>query len=277
MFRKSKKLNEKGQAQLKSTIFFVTSFFLILGSVVLRHLLLIYSLFLITILYFAYHSVTNGKNGKPTAMASLSNSISKRKHRKNVKNKMKETRERVVGPRPVRVFLPLFIFIIILYIFLSNTLFFAVVTSDSMDPTFKTGDILLMKGVDVDVAPDDIIMFTVEKQKDIIIHRVDKIMEEEVYTKGDATNKTDNWVVEEENITAEVLEIGGNPIVLKNLGWYFITNPPSNAPFSGEMRFTSLMLLTLKNVGVLVFIICLLLYLLLTARDVRHYKRIKRA
>jgi signal peptidase len=139
-----------------------------------------------------------------------------------------------------------------------------------MHPSFKTGDILLMKSTDIDdIGTGDIIMFKVPTEQELIIHRVESVNEEGIITKGDATNVTDSWIVEHDDVEAEVMIVGGSPIVLKGVGWYFIENAPTTAPFSGELRFTSLMLMSLKNIGIILFLVAFSLYLLLVLREIQ--------
>ena len=117
---------------------------------------------------------------------------------------------------------------------------------------------------------EDIIMFSVPEVEELVIHRLDTITDDGILTRGDATNQTDKWVVDQENIKAEVLNFNDKPIVLKNSGWYFIDNAPeNNAPFSEELQFTSLMMMTLKDIGMILFIMAVVMYLLFTARDIR--------
>ena len=70
--------------------------------------------------------------------------------------------------------------------------------------------------------------------------------------------------------------LGGNPIIMEETGWYFIDNAPSSAPFSGELFFTSMLLMTFKNFGIILFTVSITLYLLLTARDVKGKKVYRR-
>ena len=197
--------------------------------------------------------------------------IRRRSMKQRTQGRKKLIRQKFIKPKPLRLFIPFFIFLIIVYIFLSQTVFFAVVTSDSMYPTFKTGDLLVVQSADMnDIQAGDIIMFTVPTEEELIVHRVDSVSEEGIYTKGDATNRTDDWIVDVNNVEAKIVTVGGDPVIMKGTGWYFIDNPPSSAPFSSELHFTSLMLMGFKSIGIILFIVATGLYLLLTARDIKH-------
>ena len=249
----------------------MASFFLVLLAVLFKSLFLFYALLIIAILFIAYYVTMNGTSSKRSFFGSLMIAARKRRVKQRTESRKKLMREKFIKPKPMRLFIPFFIFLIIIYIFLSHTVFFAVVTSDSMYPTFKTGDLLMIRSVDIDdIQAGDVIMFTVPTEKELIIHRVESIGEEGIYTKGDATNATDNWIVDVNDVEAKLVMVGGGPVILKGAGWYFIDNAPSSAPFSGELHFTSLMLMGIKSVGIFLFIIATTLYLLLTAREIKH-------
>lgn len=230
-----------------------------------------FSFFLVVVLLIAYLATMNGSTRNKSFFGSLMNSIRKKKLKQRIEGRKKLIRQKFIKPKPLRLFVPFFIFLIIVYIFLSHTVFFAVVTSDSMYPTFKTGDLLTVQSVDADdIEVGDVIMFTVPSEKELIVHRVESIGEEGIRTKGDATNAIDNWIVDGDDVEAKLVTVGGNPLILKGAGWYFIDNAPSSAPFSGELYFTSLLLMTFKNLGIILFMVSTSLYLLLTLRDVKR-------
>lgn len=83
----------------------------------------------------------------------------------------------------------------------------AAITSSSMWPSLKQGDLVLIKGIEdkSEVKEGDIIVY--ENSKGFTIHRVIKIYEDRVITKGDANNVADAPVGFEEII--------GRALVLK--------------------------------------------------------------
>jgi signal peptidase len=174
-------------------------------------------------------------------------------------------------------FLALIPFIIIVYIFLNHYLFFAVITSDSMSPTFEKGDLVLMQSVDTEADDDDIIMFNDKAPTGIhppVIHRVDNITDEGIKTKGDATGKIDDWVIEEDEVSAKAVENQeGDPIVIPEVGNYFLQDYRANGKYANEFIFTSVMVVTLKDIGLTVFFGCVALYIILSFRDFYKFER----
>lgn len=270
MRKKKGSLDIKGQANLRNSIFLVASSLMIVATLILQNPLIIFSLFLLTVLQLMHHSKANG-NEAPRSFFSMIMLSRKRRRLNMMKNIKKEIiSQKFVRPKNFRLFIPLAICLVVLYIFLSHTIFFAVVTSDSMSPSFKTGDILLMQSADVESQKDDIIMFSLPSVNELVIHRVDSVTDEGVKTKGDATNVTDRWVVDRNDVEAEVIMVGSEPVVLKSMGWYFIDNAQDNsAPFSGELKMTSLLLVGMKSLGLVIFIFAVVIYLAFTARDIR--------
>lgn len=80
----------------------------------------------------------------------------------------------------------------------------AVVLSGSMEPTIETGSIALIDTKDkTDIKKGDIIAFTVDNT--FITHRVTKIDDEGIHTKGDGNETADLWVLKEKNITGKTV------------------------------------------------------------------------
>ena len=256
---------------MKANLLILATILLFLAAVLFKSLFFLFYLFLVVILLIAYYITKNGSSTKKSFFGSLMIGIRKRRIKQRTEARKKLIREKFIKPKPLRLFIPFFIFLIIIYVFLSHTVFFAVVTSDSMYPTFKTGDLLVVQSADIDdIEVGDIIMFTVPSEKELIVHRVESIGEDGIRTKGDATNATDNWIVDSNDVEAKLVTIGGSPVTLKEVGWYFIDNAPSSAPFSGELYFTSMMLMSFKSIGIALFMIATVLYLFLTARDIKR-------
>jgi len=93
----------------------------------------------------------------------------------------------------------------------------ASITSDSMWPALKEGDFVLIKGIDGkgEIAMGDIIVY--KNPKGFTIHRVIKINEGTVVTKGDANNVEDKPVGYEE-VVGKVVTIGEKPFRIPFLG-----------------------------------------------------------
>ncbi len=161
----------------------------------------------------------------------------------------------------------LVVFGIVLYVLLANLLFFAVVTSESMSPSFGTGDLVLMQGFDTAPREGDIVLFPSPVDGRAVIHRVVDVQGDKVLTQGDAVGSPDPWVVDADAIQSKAVQVDDTAFVLEEIGWYFIRNaPPQEGPFGG-LRFTRLAVGLLKELGLALFFVALLLYVLLTARD----------
>ena len=93
----------------------------------------------------------------------------------------------------------------------------ASITSGSMWPALKTGDLVFIQGIKSknDVKMGDIIVY--HNQKGFTIHRIIKLNEGTVVTKGDANNINDTPITYEE-IVGKALMYKNSPIRIPNLG-----------------------------------------------------------
>lgn len=94
----------------------------------------------------------------------------------------------------------------------------ATITSGSMWPTLKEGDIVLIQGVDSidDLKVGDIIAF---RHKDgMAIHRIIKIEDAKVTTRGDANSKPDEPITFED-VIGRALEVRGWLVKVPYLGY----------------------------------------------------------
>lgn len=93
----------------------------------------------------------------------------------------------------------------------------ASITSGSMWPALKTGDLVFIQGLSskTDIKIGDIIVY--KNQKGFTIHRVIKLNEGTVVTKGDANNVNDVPVKYEE-VVGKALTYKNSPIRIPNLG-----------------------------------------------------------
>jgi signal peptidase len=93
----------------------------------------------------------------------------------------------------------------------------AAITSGSMWPVLKKGDMVLIKGINSkdDIKIGDIVVY--KNSRGFTIHRVTKMNEETVITKGDANNISDMPVSYEE-IMGKTVNIGQKPLIIPLLG-----------------------------------------------------------
>ena len=93
----------------------------------------------------------------------------------------------------------------------------ASITSGSMWPALKKGDLVVIKGIEnkEEIQVGDIIVY--KNQKGFTIHRVTKISSETVTTKGDANNVYDP-PVEYEEIIGKALTFNQKPLRIPLIG-----------------------------------------------------------
>ena len=164
------------------------------------------------------------------------------------------------------------LFAFILY----NYLFFTVPISNSMRPTFEAGDLVLMQKFDTEPHEGDIIMFGMAMigKDQIITHRVYSVTAEGVKTKGDAS-PVDSWTLPPEQIYAKAITIGGQAIVIKSVGTYFLDAQVSST-YASEFGFIQALARGGKQLGLLIFVICLVAYTWLSVNDMKRQKKYRR-
>jgi len=93
----------------------------------------------------------------------------------------------------------------------------ASITSGSMWPVLKKGDLILIKGIQNrdEIKVGDIIVY--KNPKGFTIHRVVEIKEDTIVTKGDANNVNDA-PVKYEDIIGKILTLNQNPLRIPVLG-----------------------------------------------------------
>ncbi len=161
---------------------------------------------------------------------------------------------------------------VIIVILLFKIVFFAVVTSDSMSPTFERGDLILMQRIHIDPRVGDIVMLENRESILPITHRVVAVTKEGVRTKGDARAFADPWLVSKHEIRGEAVQIHGSPIILKAIGNYFILNPKEMGigRYGSEYMFIKNLFLVIRMYGYALCIISISGYLLLTVMERRR-------
>lgn len=159
---------------------------------------------------------------------------------------------------------------------LYNYVFFTVPVSNSMRPTFEAGDLVLMQKFDIVPEKDDIIMFgmAVIGNDRVITHRVYSVTPSGVKTKGDAGG-VDYWTVSQKQIYAKAITIGNKPIVIKSVGNYFLDTQISST-YAAELGFMQTIVQGGKQLGLLIFVICIVAYTWLAVDDIKRQKKYRR-
>lgn len=94
----------------------------------------------------------------------------------------------------------------------------ATITSSSMWPVLKEGDIVLIQGVTNknEISKDDIVVFTNQKEM-FTIHRVIRLRENDLITQGDANNLEDA-PIKYDQVIGKAVMLGDQPFRIPWLG-----------------------------------------------------------
>ncbi len=218
------------------------------------------------VIFVAYLYVkVNGYRFK--SLERLSVALRGKKRRKELEVRLKRYK---IRKRPyLRTAAVLALIVTLLILSATHKLFWAVVVSDSMRPTMKRGDIILMQAIYIDPHVGDIIMFKVPEFYLPVTHRILRIQGKYIYTGGDASGP-DPWVITRKDIIAQAVMIFGRPIVIPGIGKYFILNAEklkSIGPFGEEYMFYKNLIRAFKNYALAIVIICTAAYVYLEMRS----------
>ena len=190
-------------------------------------------------------------------------------HKRALKEQTKQYYKLSRRPNILPVLVPLLITGFTAYIILNQLVFFAIITSDSMSPTLQTKDLVLMQNLKVDPQQGDIIMFETKEAPMPVIHRIYSISGENIRTKGDASQLVDNWIMRKDQIHGEAVIFQGKPILVKNIGEYLLFDPNNVriTRYGSEIYQISKFIKNIKNLGLTIFIICILLYIFINFKS----------
>ena len=169
-------------------------------------------------------------------------------------------------PRVISSVLPLITVLMVGLILYFNIVGFVVIGSDSMAPTFEKGDLVLMQSVLINPGAGDIIMFDAPGVAIPVVHRVYSVEDYGIRTKGDA-RPVDLWVISEDDIRGQSVMIHGEPIVLRDVGVYFIEDPRQPHVFGTEFGFITSLIQTIQTSGLVLFFLMIALYIIMTLRE----------
>jgi hypothetical protein len=123
---------------------------------------------------------------------------------------------------------------------------------------------------DLKIDPDngDIIMFETKEANMPVIHRVYSVSENGIRTKGDAAQLVDEWTLDKDQIKGKAILFQSKPIVVKNVGVYLLYNPDEIrvTNYGSEIYQISQMVKNFKKLGLLIFIICISIYIITNFR-----------
>ena len=151
--------------------------------------------------------------------------------------------------------------VILVYALLSHYIFFAAVMTGSMTGTVDKGDLIFMTSAG-DIEVGDIIMFDAPSVNYPVTHRVYDINSNGIITKGDFRDSIDNWVIHEEDIQAQAVSIFGNPVVIPDVGNYFIVGDEFDTSrnigsYGDEYQATKKFMNMIKSYGMVIFMVVL--------------------
>jgi signal peptidase len=178
------------------------------------------------------------------------------------------------------VLMPIAMTLFIAYLLSAQLFFFAIVTSGSMEPTFKKGDLVFMQNVLLQPKAGDIIIFpepsgnTVGSSIVTVTHRIAGVSGGKITTKGDANPLADSWSVDSSKLLGKAVTIDNKPVVIKDVGKYFLLDFRTTE-YNAEFLAIAKTIQSLRAMGIMIFFICIVMYLAISikeTRPLRHYR-----
>lgn len=157
----------------------------------------------------------------------------------------------------------------IMFLFVTKSIFFVAVASESMSPTLNKYDIVLMQNINRDYKIGDIIIFENPNTAIPVTHRIKSITNEGIQTMGDAVGKTDWWQLKKEDIIGKAILIGEKPIIINKFGRYFIAEERGQTFGPFDYRTYFVFFDTIKLYGYIIAIICILTYIALEIKRIK--------
>lgn len=232
---------------------------------------IIWHMMLILALYMIYYEFRHGFRNT-MGLASRLFYLIKDNNRKNaLEYTISRYRDRSKKVYMSRVIASVAVTLLLAFVVYSDLIYFSVVASDSMNPTLRKGDMILMQNIYVKPEKGDIITVKVPNMRLPVMHRISSISDSAIRTRGDANPSDDSWVVEKNWIRGQNVIISENPVVIRKLGAYFIVDASSEGRVYGpEFNAVSNLIRSAKAAGLVIFILCLILYLVFSIRDARR-------
>ena len=142
---------------------------------------------------------------------------------------------------------------------------FVVIVSDSMVPEFKRGDMVLTQSIFLDIDTNDIITFNVRNRNIAVTHRVIELQNGRIITMGDNNPYRDDYKTTDEMIIAKAITFNDHPLVIEDLGAFFITDYSVQGritKYGDQFTFMKQLSETIRAWGYLITIIALFGYIL---------------
>ncbi|MEA1895942.1 MAG: signal peptidase I [Euryarchaeota archaeon] len=228
---------------------------------------------LLLVFYILYRICAKDLRSIPYAVSTIPGRLLVWDQKSNVGARMHRYRDLSKRPRIYKMLIPLIFAVVIAYILLAHLFFPAVVTSGSMEPTLEKYDIVLVQRLNMAHEVGDIIVFDVEEFPTQVVHRIVSLSDSGIMTKGDARKTQDGWVLTEDQINGELITYEGEPIVIKNIGRYFLFDTSEEvvitSKYGSEFYRTAQIIKYIKKMGLTIAIICICLYIYFVVTEQR--------
>ena len=251
----------------------VTESILVRGEILSHPLYgyIIWHMMLILALYIIYYEFRHGFRNTMGLISRLFYLIKSNNRRMALDQTISRYRDRSKKVYMSTVMVSVAVTLLLAFVLYSEMIYFSVVASDSMNPTLRKGDMILMQNIYVKPEKGDIITVKVPDMRLPVMHRISSISDSGIRTRGDANPSDDSWVVQKDWIRGENVLISENPVVIRNLGVYFIMDASSEGRMYGpEFDAVSKLIKGVKAAGLIIFILCIILYLVFSIRDARR-------
>lgn len=241
---------------------------------------IIWHLILFTIALALFYDSRQGFKKSVEIIGYIAQRLQRTSHKDKVNATMYMYREHAKKFRLRTVLLPIALTIFVAYILSAQLFFFAIVTSGSMEPTFKKGDLVFMQNILVKPKPGDIIIYPDPQEKIAgsrpvtITHRITEVAGDTIRTKGDNNPVVDSWRVNKKDILGRAIILSDKPIVLKDVGNYFLLDYRSTQ-YTAEFLAIAKTIQNMRTMGIMIFFVCLVMYLFLSIKDARPSRNFK--
>lgn len=258
---------------------YVTWQFSVLGIPLYRYIA--FHIILLAIALAVFYDRRNGYKRSIEILGYIAQKLKRQKHEGKINATMAMYREHARKFRLRNILMPVALVLFFAYILSAQMFFFAIVTSSSMEPVFKKGDLVVMQNLLVKPAIGDIIIFPDPKTDAVvsrpltITHRIVEVSGDDIKTQGDNNPYPDRWVVNRKNVLGKAIILGEGPIVLRDVGKYFLLDFTSEQ-YTSEFLAISKTIQNLRSMGIMIFFVCLILYMVLSVRDLQPSRHLKR-
>lgn len=156
---------------------------------------------------------------------------------------------------------------------LKKAFFLSLVVSQSMMPTLMAADLVVAESLTTEnIKVGDIVVFTPPGYGYSIVHRAVSVDNGKIRTKGDNVGIVDSWVLTNKDIEGKVISFNGKPVVIKNIGTYFMPYEPYILGSDPTYELIKTTVQTIHTYGPIILIILLLLILMSTFEGKRRYR-----